>query len=102
MGLFSNYFLHGVVFLHKKHATRKSHWRVWPAFDTWHWSRQCHWRFELHGTHQFDWRVELGKLASIAEGCRHGTTFSGWELPVGLASCALFGTASSTDDLFID
>ena len=28
MSLFSNYFVHDVIFLRKKHVTRRSHWRV--------------------------------------------------------------------------
>ena len=70
MGLFSNYFLHGVIFYVKKYATRISHWRVWPSFDTYQGCRQCYWRFEVHWTRQFDWRVELGVLLYTVQGCK--------------------------------
>ena len=45
-------------FLRKSYTNRRKHWRVRAEGDTWHWSRQYHQRFELHGTRQWDWRVE--------------------------------------------
>ena len=63
--LFETYSRYGSIFklfpawcryLCKKYATRRSHWRVWHRGDSWHWSRQCYWRFKVGGTPQFDWR----------------------------------------------
>ena len=56
MGLFSNLFLRGAVFLRKPHAWRHHHWRFRVGADTRPWRHQQHQRLAFMLT----WRIEEG------------------------------------------
>ena len=105
-----NWFVSKVIpawcrFLRKQYVTRRSHWRVWPSFDTYHGCCQCNWRIEVHWTRQFDWRVELGLLFTQ---CRVVRSVAGkaalirLKSPVLLVNCTVVGVASSTGELSLE
>ena len=85
---FGTYFCMGLFFYVKCmrfEGNRQPHWWVWAGGDTWHWSRQLHWRFD----HAGDSPVWLAR-------CARGVSFSGLQARVieeqGAVKASAFGS----------